>query len=243
MRFTILFIVTYLGTSLAFAQPLCDFLGKDSLTIQVVGDTINIWDLAACGNCASLFAVSVSISSDTLYIMQEDTSSQMANCDCLFNLRTSLAGAPPGIYWAVICRDWHKKIPALPQPLYIGSIQFEYNPHNSPGFSFSAYQSSCLSDAVEQHEERLPGELVLLPNFPNPFNPSTTIWFQMSKMNFVELKVYDPLGRAIQTLVSGIRLPGLHSVTFDATSLSSGAYYIRMNAGTFSQTRMMVLAR
>ena len=243
MKTLILSLFVAVCTTISLAQPLCDFKGKDSLTIEVVADTINIWDLTACGNCASVFVTRVSLSSDTLYIVQEDTSSLTALCDCLFNLRTSFVGATPGAYRAVIYRDWHKKFPFLSQPLLIGSIQFEYNPHSSPGFSFKAFQSNCLTDAVERRQQELPDH-GLLANYPNPFNPSTTIWFQTSRTQHVELKVYDPLGRVIQTLVSAVTLPGLHSVIFDASPrLSSGSYYIRMNAGSFSQTRMMVLAR
>jgi len=244
MRITILTVLALLGASVALPQPLCDFLGKDSLTIQVVGDTINIWDLAACGNCASRFATIAVLSSDTLHIVQEDTSSLTALCDCLFNLRTSFVGAAPGTYTAIIYRDWHRKFPQLPQPLPIGWIQFEYHPHESPGFSFRAFQSGCLADAVARREAAPTTDFALLPNFPNPFNPSTTIWFQTSRTTFVEIKVYDALGRAIRTLVAEVKMPGLHGVRFDASAeVCSGAYYIRMNAGAFSQTKMMVLTR
>jgi hypothetical protein len=244
MKTLILSTLILFCRTISLAQPLCDFQGKDSLAVEVVADTINIWDLAACGNCASLFATNVWLSSDTLYIVQEDTSSLTATCDCLFNLCTSFVGATPGTYRAVIYRDWHKKFPVLSHPLLIGSIQFEYNPQSSLGFSFKAFQSGCLPDAVVQRQVELPGEYALLPNSPNPFNPSTTIWFQTPTRQFVELKVYDPLGRTIQTLVAEVKQPGLHTVKFNASlRLSSGSYYVRMNAGTFSQTRMMVLAR
>jgi hypothetical protein len=240
---TLVFLII-LSSNISPAQPLCDFLGKDSLTIQVAGDTIKIWDLAACGNCASRFATSVTLCFDTITIVQEDTSSQTALCDCLFNLCTSFVGATPGMYRAVIYRDWHRKFPSLPQPVLIGSILFEYAPHESPGFTFNSFQSNCISDAVARLQERLVGEFALLPNFPNPFNPSTTIWYQTCTTKFVEIKVYDPLGRVIQTLVADVELPGLHSIRFDASpGLSSGAYYVRLNAGAFSQARMMVLTR
>src|SRR5512140_3474034 len=136
MKTFLLNILIVLATSVSLAQPLCDFQGKDSLFVHVVGDTVNIWDLAACGDCASRFAVTVTLSSDTLYIMQEDTSSLKALCDCLFNLSASFVGPPSGTTTAVIYRDWHKKFPGLSQPLFIGSIQFQYNPPGGPGFSF-----------------------------------------------------------------------------------------------------------
>lgn len=244
MKTILLNVMIVFSASVAMTQPLCDFRGKDSLTIQVAADTITIWDLAACGNCASRFATSVRLASDTLYIVQEDTSGLMALCDCLFNLRTSFVGAPAGTYTAIIYRDWHRKYPGAIQPLLIGSIQFDYHPPGSVTFSYEAFQSSCITDGIDHVQRELPPSSALLPNYPNPFNPSTTIWYQTSATQFVEIKVYDLLGRDIETLVSRVEFPGLHTVTFGASpKLSSGAYCVRMQAGSFSQTRAMVLAR
>jgi hypothetical protein len=230
--------------SVSIAQPICDFRGKDSLSVSFVGDTISIWDLAACGNCASKFATSVSRSVDSIYIIQEDTAYLMATCDCLFNLRASLMGIPAGTYTAVIYRDWHLKYHNSTQPLLIGTIRFQYSPQTTASFSYGSYQSGCLTDAVSQRTQSPPREPMLFANFPNPFNPSTIIRFETSTTEPVVIKVFDMLGREVQTLLSEVKIPGQHSVKFDAPpGLSSGFYFYRMQVGSFRQTKTMLLLR
>ncbi len=244
MKKKLLFCLVVAFAHISVSQPVCDFLGKDSLFVAISGDTVNIWDLAACGNCASIFVTSVSRSGDSLYVTQEDTSHLMALCDCLFNLRASVVGIPAGTYNVVVYRDWHGKFPNITQPVLVGSLQFQYSPLRTASFSCSGYQSGCLIDNVAQRTLALPNRPVLLPNFPNPFNPSTNIRFQTSTREFVVIKVFDLLGREVQTLLSEVRLPGLHSVRFDPhPGLSSGVYCYRIQAGSFVQTRTMLLLR
>jgi hypothetical protein len=88
-----------------------------------------------------------------------------------------------------------------------------------------------------------PLEFVLEPNFPNPFNPTTSIHYQLSAIGDVSLKVYDLLGREVAVLVNERKEPGSYTVTFDAASLSSGVYLYRLTAGSFVETRKMILVR
>ncbi len=83
----------------------------------------------------------------------------------------------------------------------------------------------------------------LLQNYSNPFNPVTQIQYQIVNQGMVTLKVYDLLGREVKVLVNEIKSPGNHSVTFDASSLSSGVYFYKMTAGDFSDVRRMVLVK
>ena len=241
-KLVVFFLILFANVSPA--QPICDFRGKDSLYVGFVGDTISIWDLAACGNCASVFTISVTRSADSLYITQEDTSRLMALCDCLFNLRASVVGIPAGTYTTLVYRDWHVKFPNVTQPILIGTIRFQYSPQITPSFSYTGFQSGCIYDAVSQRTQLPPNQFILFANFPNPFNPSTTIRFQTSSTEFVVIKVFDILGREIQTLLSEVKIPGQHSVRFDAPpGLSSGLYCYRIYAGSFSQTKTMLLLR
>jgi hypothetical protein len=83
----------------------------------------------------------------------------------------------------------------------------------------------------------------LQQNFPNPFNPNTTISFSLAKPGFVTLKVYDLLGREVVTLFEGFKEPQTYSLKFDGTSLSSGVYFCRLTASGVSQTRKILLAK
>ncbi len=80
-------------------------------------------------------------------------------------------------------------------------------------------------------------------NYPNPFNPSTTIKYEVASKTLVTLKVYDVLGREIETLVNGSRNPGEYNVTFDGSKLSSGVYFYRLEAGTFVSVRKLVVLK
>ncbi len=80
-------------------------------------------------------------------------------------------------------------------------------------------------------------------NFPNPFNPSTTISYQLPKASHVTLKVYDMVGRAIATLVNEDKEQGRYTATFDASRLSSGVYISKLTAGDFTKTMKMVLMK
>ncbi len=91
--------------------------------------------------------------------------------------------------------------------------------------------------------EGTPGNFKLLQNYPNPFNPTTTIVFNVQGSGFVSLKVYDVLGREVATLVKGRESAGEHTVIFDASKLSSGVYFYRLNAGTYTATRKMLMIK
>jgi photosystem II stability/assembly factor-like uncharacterized protein len=80
-------------------------------------------------------------------------------------------------------------------------------------------------------------------NFPNPFNPTTVISYQLSASSNVTLKIYDVLGREVETLINEKESAGSHSVNFDATTLPSGVYFYRLVAGNMTATKKMVLLK
>ena len=96
---------------------------------------------------------------------------------------------------------------------------------------------------VDGQNMALPSTPLLAQNYPNPFNPSTSISYQLSAASVVTLKVYDVLGKEVATLVEGVRSAGTHTVRFDGSSLRSGVYFYRIQAGTFSDTKKFMLIK
>ena len=80
-------------------------------------------------------------------------------------------------------------------------------------------------------------------NYPNPFNPSTIIRYQTAEKSNVTLTVYNSIGREISTLLNEVKPKGTFTIEFDGSNLSSGIYYLRLQAGTFTDTKKMVLLR
>jgi hypothetical protein len=89
----------------------------------------------------------------------------------------------------------------------------------------------------------VPNKYALSQNYPNPFNPTTTINYQLQKAGSVSLKVYDMLGREVVTLVNEGKTAGYFSVVFDASRMSSGTYIYRLQSGTFTEVKKLVLLK
>lgn len=91
--------------------------------------------------------------------------------------------------------------------------------------------------------EGIPSEFALRQNFPNPFNPSTFIEYQVAADAFVSLKVYNVLGQEVATLVQERKQPGTYRTVWNAGGVPSGAYFYRMQSGAFTATGRMMLIK
>lgn len=96
---------------------------------------------------------------------------------------------------------------------------------------------------VDDLEHNLPGSFHLAPNYPNPFNASTTIHFTIPTETKVRLSVLNLLGQEIAVLVDDHRMPGRYSMQWDASAQTSGVYFYQLKAGGFCQVRKMVMVR
>ena len=83
----------------------------------------------------------------------------------------------------------------------------------------------------------------LSQNFPNPFNPSTKIGYQIPNISFVTIKVYDVLGNEIKTLVNEEKPAGIYEIDFNATDISSGIYFYQLKTGSYIETKKMLLLK
>lgn len=90
---------------------------------------------------------------------------------------------------------------------------------------------------------KLPSEYSLSQNFPNPFNPVTKINFSIPKTTFTTLKVFDLLGREVRTLISQELQPKEYSISFDASNLTSGIYFYKLQSENFSEIKKMILIK
>lgn len=108
-----------------------------------------------------------------------------------------------------------------------------------------AYERKFLSQIVTDSEDepiKVAG-FKLEQNFPNPFNPVTSMQYTIGNRQFVRVKVYDLLGKEITTLVNQEMAAGIHNLEFDGTGLPSGTYFYRLEAGNYVETKKMVLLK
>ncbi|MGE5807055.1 MAG: endo-1,4-beta-xylanase [Ignavibacteria bacterium] len=96
---------------------------------------------------------------------------------------------------------------------------------------------------VDDDNKVLPGKFQLFANYPNPFNPITNIRYDIAATSQVTIKIFDVLGRHIQTLVNEMQSPGQYTVTFNASDLSSGIYFYRIEAGNFVAVKKLMLMK
>jgi len=109
------------------------------------------------------------------------------------------------------------------------------NTANNKEFSGSANPS--ISDGQNN------ASAVELSNYPNPFNPTTTIYYRIPKDGKVDIKVFDALGREVKTLVNENKTAGKYSIEFDASHLASGIYFYSIHAGEYSAVKKMILLK
>ncbi|MFI5143987.1 MAG: SBBP repeat-containing protein [Ignavibacteria bacterium] len=94
-----------------------------------------------------------------------------------------------------------------------------------------------------KNSEQITTEFQLSQNYPNPFNPTTLINYQIPADEFVELKVYDVLGKEVSTLVNEFKRAGTYKINFNGTALESGVYFYRIKAGNFIDIKKMILVK
>jgi hypothetical protein len=100
-----------------------------------------------------------------------------------------------------------------------------------------------LGKNLDGNLSNVPEEYALFENYPNPFNPNTIIKYQLPDQGYVSLIVYDLLGREVATLVNEVKPGGYYEVEFNASALRSGVYMYRIQAGSYVETKKMILLK
>ena len=155
------------------------------------------------------------------------------------------AGSEPGLYFSTITgNNWVNIGQGLPE----GKIMSLYVNDSSVfvGTEISGIwwaPLSALTGVKQLTAMTIPTSFQLKQNFPNPFNPSTTISYQLSEASNVKLNVYDILGRQVAALIDGKQNPGNYKVRFDASKMASGVYFYRFEVKNYAATRKMAVIK
>ncbi|MBA4407232.1 hypothetical protein C0389_08165 [bacterium] len=173
----------------------------------------------------------------------------------------SVVGASSYTFQISEYQDFRTLYVSFPNPSYrvnFGGLEYgetyywRINAKNNIGTSdWSQIWKFTTVNVVSVNEHELPLDFRLIQNYPNPFNPSTKINFSIPNSQFVTLKVYDILGRELATLVNEEKLPGTYEVKFDGSTLPSGIYFYRLQAGNpslgsgqgYSETKKLLLLK
>jgi hypothetical protein len=146
----------------------------------------------------------------------------------------SVGGMPENPHYYLVVEgnglNWHSNTFTLVQ----GPNEIEIGAWSSAPGIFSA---------PGQTTELVITEYKLHNNFPNPFNNATTITFDLVEPQFVKLSLFNVLGQNVATLVNETKTAGRHTLNFDATSLSTGIYLVRFEAGSFTALSKMMLLK
>jgi hypothetical protein len=124
---------------------------------------------------------------------------------------------------------------------YYWSVQAVDNQY--AGSSFSGEKSFQIRATSVGGESSLPAAYALKQNYPNPFNPATMIEYALPKGGIAVLTVYDILGREVSTLVNGWNEAGVHKAQWNANGLASGVYCYRLQCGSYTEAKTMILLR
>ena len=172
------------------------------------------------------------------------------------------------IFYSNIKNGWDGVGNLALDPLFVDkdNNNFNLSPNSKlidKGIAYFSYNDTVLSDldkvqyvgiapdmgyyeaynSVGVNDMSIPKSSMLNQNYPNPFNPTTTINYSIAKQSLVSIKVYDILGREIQTLVNEEKSPGNYNVKFIGNNLPSGVYFYRMQAGDYTNTKKFILIR
>jgi hypothetical protein len=131
---------------------------------------------------------------------------------------------------------------------YTDSFQLQWIQGRSTSgtFIFDDYRIANISSGTSVEDPfaaTLPQEVMLMGNYPNPFNPTTSIRFALPESMDIQLDVFDMLGRQVGSLARGTFTPGTHTVNFDASALSSGVYIYRLVTPTTIVSGKMMLVK
>jgi len=249
IRFAVLvFVVCLFIGGTASAQ-----FAIDTSFIRILSDTVVISNVNIDANCNTKFVTTATVSNDTVWVTECDTSTRHATCDCYYDNQATVTGLSPGTYHAMILRQELKKYQySKDTTVLVADLVFTVGGRGVAS-SVQTSSGSCheMPEIVSVSENPFvfPHLYLLEQNYPNPFNPTTNFGFRIVDCSaaggsasggvFVSLKVYDVLGREVVTLVNEVKQPGEYGVMWNAANVPGGVYFYKIMAGKFSSIKKM----
>ena len=143
-----------------------------------------------------------------------------------------------GTTWDVIAGS--ANLTSLSQSLYVNDSSIFVGTYGSGIWKLPL---STITSVKQPKPPAIPASFDLQQNYPNPFNPTTTIRYDIPERCHVLLDAYDVLGRKVETLVDAEKPPGHYQATFDASRFASGVYFYRLQVGSFTQVRKLIVVK
>jgi hypothetical protein len=122
-------------------------------------------------------------------------------------------------------------------------LRWHCNNHQGWHDASALGNATFLSSSIVINKNRMPGSYALFQNYPNPFNPVTMISFQLPKRSEVKITIHNIMGEKVTDLYKGIKQAGMHSLTWDASGIASGTYFIRMQTENYTKIIKSVLIK
>jgi len=238
----LLWLLAGIGTAQDY--PWCSTM--DNVFAEVEGGHLVLHHENATYNCCpDSFTFTVTISNDSLYVTEKEIITTPCHCLCCYNLSMAVEGLSQG-EWQVVYR-WYDDDPWGWRDWHLAVIISDMGPTRSVQISRSE-ASGCLDPSGTPEDINLPvTRNGLLQNAPNPFNPQTTIAFDLSKRESVTLRVFDMSGRLVRNLLRNENyISGRHEVAWSGRDesgrqVASGTYFYRLEVDTFIETKRMTL--
>lgn len=214
---TRIFIIILFLSSLLIAQP---NLTEDSIVVKTSNDTVYVWDYNAWEQCGFQLDYTVEIVDSVITVTQIDTAKDATTCYGYHDFVVPIVNLSEGNYRIDIYRD------CLYEDIkFIKSIDYQHR-----------------FNGINDFEGR-PNKFILYDVYPNPFNPETNISYRIPEYGFVSLIVYNSLGQKVVELISMYQHPGKYNVEFNGVNLASGIYFYKLQAGSYSLVKKMILLK
>lgn len=233
------------GTATAQDYPWCSRM--DRIYARTDGaDLVLHHRLATYNCCPDSFTFTIETVGDSLFVTEHEVLTHPCDCMCCFNLSVTVADLTAG--------DWHIVFRWLDDEPYGWRVEYldvhlDGAEKAGPGRVAATSYTGCLDPMPAPEGPPYRDGIRLHAAAPNPFNPRTTIAFDLSREAYVTLRVFDAAGRVVSTLIEGeSRIPGHYEAAWQGRddagrACASGTYFYRLDAGGACATKTMLLLR